>query len=204
LINERRGFGGAMPGDIDQWTVRLEKHPWLGALNDAQFVNQTVPPAQIRAGVVVPVSVTMRNAGTTVWSATAGYALGSQAPADNRTWGASRQALPHDVRPGQDVTFRFNVTAPQRTPAAFQWRMVQEHVEWFGAATPRVDVLVDIGECADLNARIAAVNADILRLQRLLATVPTSEKPEIVIQITEKRAELAALTQRKQEIGCLV
>jgi hypothetical protein len=35
--------------------------------------------------------------------------------------------------PGQNVTFNFNVTAPS-TPGMynFQWKMVQDFVEWFG------------------------------------------------------------------------
>jgi hypothetical protein len=37
------------------------------------------------------------------------------------------------VAPGQEKTFRFAVTPPV-TPGTynFQWRMVQEQVEWFG------------------------------------------------------------------------
>jgi hypothetical protein len=47
------------------------------------------------------------------------------------------------VPPGTEVTFSFDVRAPA-TPGTynFQWRMVQELVEWFGDFTPNVRIHV--------------------------------------------------------------
>jgi len=50
------------------------------------------------------------------------------------------------VGPGQSKTFTWTVTAPS-SPGTynFQWRMVQEFVQWFGATTPNVAVTVTSG-----------------------------------------------------------
>ena len=107
------------------------------------FVRQSVPTT-MTAGRRYPVSITMRNPGTGVWlrdSATP-FRLGSQNPRDNLTWGLRRCSLPGDVAPGQEVTFTFEVTAPAPGTYAFQWQMLEETVQWFGALTPNVLVTV--------------------------------------------------------------
>lgn len=108
--------------------------------NEAQFVSQSLPAGYIRlfSGQTMPLSVQMRNSGTTTWSASRAYSLGSQSPQDGMQWGISRVALPHDVAPGQEVTFNMTLTAPQVSGPGnvnVQWRMVQDGVEWFGQAT---------------------------------------------------------------------
>lgn len=109
--------------------------------NEAQFVSQSLPAGYIRlfSGQTMPLSVQMRNSGTTTWSASRSYSLGSQSPRDNWNWGMARVGLPHDVAPGQTVTFNMTLTAPPATgagPVSVQWQMVQDGVEWFGQATP--------------------------------------------------------------------
>ena len=57
--------------------------------------------------------------------------------------GVGRVDLPHSVPPGGQVTFTFYVTAPSYAGTYdFQWRMLQEGVEWFGDFTPNVPVEV--------------------------------------------------------------
>jgi YD repeat-containing protein len=107
--------------------------------NGAQFIAQSVPTS-MTTGQSYPVSVTMRNTGTTTWTAAHLYRLGSQSPQDNVLWGTARVYLPATVAPGADVTFTFNAVAPfggedESPTAQFQWRMVQEGVEWFGTAS---------------------------------------------------------------------
>jgi hypothetical protein len=106
------------------------------------FVAQSVP-LSMEAGLTYTVSVTVRNDGSETWTNEALYRLGSQNPHDNGTWGMGRVALPGPVAPGQQVTFNFDVTAPS-TPGSynFQWRMVQDGVEWFGDHT--TNVVVDV------------------------------------------------------------
>ncbi len=112
-----------------------------GVTNGATFVSQSVP-STMTAGQNYTVSVTMNNSGTSTWT-TDLYKLGSQNPQDNGTWGTGRVYLSSAVAPGSNYTFTFTVTAPS-TPATynFQWRMVKEGVEWFGAYTTNVAVNV--------------------------------------------------------------
>ena len=47
------------------------------------------------------------------------------------------------IAPGQQISFTVTAVAPQAAGNfTFQWEMVQELVEWFGAATPIVNVTV--------------------------------------------------------------
>ena len=110
--------------------------------NNAAFVTQSVP-ATMNAGQTYSVSLTLQNTGTSTWSAANNYKLGSQNPADNTTWGTGRATLAANVAPGAQYTFTYNITAPA-TPGTynFQWKMLREGVEWFGAATTNLTVKV--------------------------------------------------------------
>lgn len=113
--------------------------------NGAVFVAQTPPPLTMQPGGTAVVSITVRNSGTSTWTAAKGYGLGPQEPADNDLWrrGRVRLAAGETIRPGERKTFRFTVTAPTRSGKhPFRWRMVRERVEWFGHATPKVAVQV--------------------------------------------------------------
>ncbi len=112
--------------------------------NKSVFVSQNVPNAMI-AGETYVVSVTMKNTGTTTWTTSGEYKLGSQNPQDNRIWGFGRVELKQNenIPPGQTKTFTFSVTAPANPGNYnFQWKMLREHVEWFGDYTPNVKVSV--------------------------------------------------------------
>ncbi len=114
--------------------------------NDAQFVSQGVP-TELAPGERRQVAITMRNTGTTTWTAADEYKLGSQNPQDNDRWGTGRVYLePGDaVDPGQSKSFFFDITAPDAPGTYdFQWRMVQDGVEWFGAFTPNVEITVQV------------------------------------------------------------
>jgi len=115
----------------------------------AMVVGQSVP-AYMDAGYSYLVSVTMQNNGANTWTQAEGYRLGSQNPPDNYTWGLSRVGLPASVSPGGQVTFNFYVTAPYSSGLYdFQWRMVQDGVEWFGDATPNLLIDVYAGPSCD-------------------------------------------------------
>lgn len=108
--------------------------------NDAQFISQTVP-ATMTPGQAYSVSVTLRNTGASTWTPDGDYQLGSENLTDNQTWGLSRVNLATAVLPGSDATFNFTVTAPTAPGAySFQWRMVQNGVQRFGALTTNVNV----------------------------------------------------------------
>lgn len=155
IIDDELGGSGATPtiwNFRDAWAGRgmplvdLDRiyaaHGLLPHFNLSQFSSQSVPSTMI-AGHSYPVRVVLRNNGSKTWWPSSGYRLGSQNPQDNTRWGMHRVALPGGVAPGQYATFDFTVTAPS-TPGSypFQWRMVQDNVEWFGDFTPSVQVAV--------------------------------------------------------------
>jgi len=115
--------------------------------NQAQFVSQSVPNAMY-VGESYNVSVTMRNVGNTTWQTSSNYWLGSQNLQDNTRWGMKRVPLPSAVPPGGQITIPFTVTAPgTKGTYNFQWRMVQDGVEWFGPQTTNVQVTVKLPPC---------------------------------------------------------
>jgi len=108
--------------------------------NDATFVSQSIPTT-VSATVQYLILVTMRNTGTTAWTAAAGYRLG--AAADN--FGIASIPLPagETVAPGTTKTFETIVTAPvQPGQYEFRWRMRQDAAGAFGQTTDRVVVNV--------------------------------------------------------------
>ena len=59
--------------------------------------------------------------------------------------GSQSQGRTRPRAPGSQVTFNFNITAPSSVGYYhFQWRMLQENVEWFGATTP--DYFIRVGQ----------------------------------------------------------
>lgn len=119
--------------------------------NNAMFISQSVPPTMY-PGQRYNVSVRMKNTGSASWKSSLNYRLGAQNPQDNLTWGLNRADLSSSngivvlqptIVPGGDATFSFVVTAPKTQGVYnFQWRMVQDGVEWFGVLTPNVAVQV--------------------------------------------------------------
>jgi RHS repeat-associated protein len=137
--------------------------PWVNGTNAATFVSQNVP-AIMEAGQTYPVTVALQNTGTTTWSSAYGYKLGSQNPQNNSTWGFNRVAVPHDVPPGQSVTFNVNVTAPA-TPNTynFRWQMVRDSTgSWFGPLTPNAAVVVGTTQAAFVSQIVPATMAQFL------------------------------------------
>lgn len=111
--------------------------------NNSAFVSQSVPTT-MDAGMSHNVSITMKNTCGKTWTPDR-YKLGSQNPHDNLTWGINRAWLPSglNIAPDNTHSFNFTVTAPS-TPGFynFQWRMVEEEVEWFGEFTPNLVINV--------------------------------------------------------------
>ena len=113
-------------------------------INDASFVSAQNVPGTMLPGATTNVSVTMKNTGTSTWTAGTSYLLGAQKPQDNTTWRASnRVTLPASVAPGGQQTFSFDIKAPAVNGSyGFQWQMVQEFVGWFGAMSPDTTIAV--------------------------------------------------------------
>ncbi len=103
------------------------------SVNNASFVSKS-HPSSVTAGASFSASITMKNNGSKVWYDVTNHKLGSQSPQDNTRWGLHRVAVAGTINPNQNHTFTFNCTAPA-TPGtyAFDWKMVEDGVEWFGA-----------------------------------------------------------------------
>ena len=132
--NSTSGASGEFNSQIQAWTLTDDV--------SADFVTQLVP-ATVLAGQQMPVSITMKNVGTTTWQTGQNFAIGPQP--DNGTWGTAHPPLPSNVPPGSQVTFTFNVTAPA-IPGTynFQSRMLKggPFGQWFGDRSDNVAVAV--------------------------------------------------------------
>ncbi|GDY23502.1 hypothetical protein LBMAG56_48490 [Verrucomicrobiota bacterium] len=108
----------------------------------AEFVSQSVTNEMV-GGAPYPVTVVLRNTGTTTWTTAGNYFLASQNPPDSTTWGLTRVALAGPVPPGALATLNFTVTAPGTVGTNdMQWQMVRDGFYYFGALTPNVVVRV--------------------------------------------------------------
>lgn len=110
--------------------------------NDAEFIMQDIPA--LNAGDTVTVSITMKNTGVTTWTNSGQFKLGSQGPADNTNWGLDRVHLDagDTIVPGAEKRFNFEVIVPLTDDIYnFQWQMVQEGEEWFGAKSELKQVI---------------------------------------------------------------
>jgi hypothetical protein len=152
-----QGYAGTYPGYAEwrqiygrmssSFTTRTFENAmsmrWnLTTQNAAQFVSQTVSQEMV-TGQSQTVTVTMRNTGASTWTKSGLYRLGSQNPQDNFVWGLNRKGVPADIPPGLTATFQSSIQAPAQPGGyRFQWRMVQEQVEWFGDYTPDVPIVV--------------------------------------------------------------
>jgi len=213
LVAERGRIGAAMPagtGDWDdpnRWWFGREVHPWssAAAVDEAGFVSQSVP-ASLPVGETASVSVAMRNHGTTTWDPAAGYALGSQEPQDNTTWGTARVPLAAAVRPGDTVTFTFTIRAPVVAGSTlFCWRMLQENVRWFGDTSTAVSIAVTpAGEpliCASLRTQVATIDGQIEKFENQLNGEVRHDGP-INKRLTQLRLDRGTKVGEMATSGC--
>lgn len=110
--------------------------------NNSTFVSQDVP--ELKAGETVTVSITMKNTGSSAWTKNGQFKLGSIGPADNMTWGLNRIELSEgdSIITGAEKTFTFDVTVPETDGIfVFQWQMIQDGEEWFGAKSDIKQIL---------------------------------------------------------------
>ena len=129
-------------GDAAELPFSLEVAAFV--VDDASFVSWSGVPGKMVAGTTSLVTVRMKNEGTTTWTPSGEYRLGSQDPQDNVRWGRNRAPLPGEVAPGATVDFTFGITAPAVVGSyGFEWQMVRDGVSWFGLSTGRVTIAVE-------------------------------------------------------------
>jgi uncharacterized repeat protein (TIGR01451 family) len=139
---------------IKIYSIRIHGQRTIAQVNDANC-SSAQAPTQVERNQVFSASFTMTNTGTKPWtnSDSTPHRLGSQNPQDNLRWGLSRVNLPiSPVNPGQSVTFAFNAQAPNQVGLfPFDWRMVEENVEWFGGFCTRTISVVDPPSAGNIN-----------------------------------------------------
>jgi hypothetical protein len=116
--------------------------------NGSQFISQQNIPTTMGLGETVTISVTFKNTGNITWTKADGYKLGSQNPEDNMIWGSDRVLLDDvdNILPNQEKTFQFDITSPSEVGTYYlQWQMIKEGVEWFGALSSGVPIIVGGG-----------------------------------------------------------
>jgi hypothetical protein len=120
-------------GDIELTeTIPISPYP-----NTSKFISQDISTL-MESGAKSTVSITMKNTGTTTWTKTAGYKLGSVDPEDNMIWGLNRVALEDGdaIAPGESKIFTFDIRAPiESNIYRFQWKMIREGEAFFGEKT---------------------------------------------------------------------
>jgi len=112
--------------------------PISPTINNAKFISQDVPTV-MSPGTTLSLTITLQNTGKTNWTKAGGFHLGSQNKQDNPNWGTNRVELNEgeSIAPGESKTFTFDVSVPNTASVYnFQWRMVQEDVNWFGDLSP--------------------------------------------------------------------
>lgn len=126
--------------------------------DNAIFVSQSVPTL-MDPGQTYVVSVVMKNTGSTIWTTSGGYSLGSQNPDNNTTWGINHVSMPSNIPGGSNANFSFFVTAPT-SPGTynFQWRMAKGFAAWFGNASTNVVVTINNGPTAPTNLAATIVS----------------------------------------------
>ena len=119
--------------------------------NDARFVSQKIPKRMSQGGWY-PLEVSMKNTGTTTWTARGGYLLSFDGRARPDEAPASVRLDAGDaVAPGQTKTFSFMIS--YEGTSVFRWKMAQSG-ETFGARSPDVVVtrihlhgMLDAADC---------------------------------------------------------
>ena len=108
--------------------------PPPAAVEDDAEVVEAHFPNSISCGESAEATVTLRNTGDAVWTRAAGYKLGAVDDQDP-FWSGRVYLNEHDrVEPGATHTFHLSFQAPEEAGSHLSdWRMVHEHVRWFGA-----------------------------------------------------------------------
>jgi hypothetical protein len=163
----------------DQWGFSIPVNTSDGlltvrepTLDDATVVAISVPSEMVH-GESYPVSITLHNAGQSTWTAASGHHLchtsrtaAGTPPLTDADWGLADGTvpLPNDVPPGSDVTFVFEVTAPEQAGYySCDWQMM------LGGSTPFT--FGDVAESPVYVVSFSDVHHDLWAWQQIEACV---------------------------------
>ena len=140
--------GGAAEHEFDtpptNATLVATFRPAVVLQDDAAFEAQAFQTF-MSAGQRYPVTVTLKNVGTTTWTAAGGWALAPADAAAGSAWGVARVPVSAAVPPGGLATFAFEVVAPAGGGVCpMEWRLQRAGTGAFGEGAPRVNVTVGV------------------------------------------------------------
>lgn len=128
-------------GGVDYKTISrvYNTHAHVGSQNNAIILSDTIPDVA-EPGQTYPVSVTVKNTGTTTWDTASGYYLGYVKDSNPFYTGTidfntARVDLDSAVAPGATKTINFSITTPT-TPGVYyaNLQFLKQFDEWFGTA----------------------------------------------------------------------
>jgi len=113
---------------------------------ESQFTSQNVA-ATLKPDQTFFVTVRWLNTGSKPWDGAGGFAIRSQNPAGNSTWGGD--TVPYfgaSIKPGEQLELLFQANAP-RNPGiySFQWQLHQSAIGYFGEMSANVSITVGDG-----------------------------------------------------------
>lgn len=113
---------------------------------DSQFVSQDVP-ATLQPGQAFIVSIRWNNSGSNPWDGIGGFAIFSQNPPNNTTWGGNQVLWPNPpINPTEQMNLLFRAFAPSQSGTYnFQWQLFQKDVGFFGQMSANVSIVVGDG-----------------------------------------------------------
>lgn len=113
---------------------------------DSHFVSQDVP-STLQPGQAFIVTLRWLNTGSTTWGGSGGFAIFSQNPANNVTWGGNQVPWVNGpVAPGDTMELLFQAFAPgQSGTFDFQWQLFQQGLGFFGEMSANVSIRVGDG-----------------------------------------------------------
>jgi hypothetical protein len=118
---------------------------------DSQFISQDVP-ATLNPGQQFFARIRWVNTSTKAWSGSAGFAIVSQNPANNVSWGGDIVPwIQSPIAPGEQMDLVFGAAAPGRPGIYnFQWQLFQQEAGFFGQMSTNVSITVgDPGAATD-------------------------------------------------------
>lgn len=110
---------------------------------DSQFVSQEAPTA-LNPSQTFFITIRWVNTGSKPWDGAGGFAVISQNPANNATWGGNTVPwFGSPIPPGEQMELLFQAFAPSRAGIYdFQWQLYQQGVGSFGETSANVRITV--------------------------------------------------------------
>ena len=140
---------------------------YLQRNDNAEIISVDVPTS-MQAGNKYTVSVNVKNTGNASWYKNESWKLGSQNTQDNLTWGTNRVETNTIVNPGQTHQYQFEIIAPSSLGNYnFQWKMVNDAVDWFGGKSNNVLVEITNSISSKMNTKdisSVALSSDVLTI----------------------------------------